>query len=122
MIWRWTGGATDANSLHSVELNGDELLGGKFGPMSLAQSPNLVDGAEYTLLYVAFDPAGNQSDTVTTMKILYDITPPVISITYPQSDIFTTETQVQFNSTEDLYSFNMDWLGKFAGRQCIQIN
>ena len=116
MIWRWTGGAPDTNSPHSVELSGNELLGGKFGPMSLAQSPNLVDGAEYTLRYVAFDPAGNQSDTVITTKILYDITPPVIAITYPQSDIFTTETQVQFNITEDLYGFNMDWLGKFAGR------
>lgn len=116
MIWQWTGGNPDANSPHTIALSGDELFGQNIGPLELAQSPNLVDGAEYSLSYVAFDPAGNQSDTAKVIKILYDITPPVMAITYPSSDIFTTETQIQFNSTEDLYGFTIDWLGKLAGQ------
>ena len=112
MIWRWSFGNPDPSSPHIVELVGDELNANETGPTSLSNSPSLVDGAEYSLLYVAFDPAGNQSDTTRMDDILYDVTPPIITINYPSSNIFTTETAVIFDINEDIYNFNINWAGK----------
>ena len=111
MIWRWTGGVEDSGSPHIINLSNKELYGAEIGPNTLSNSPNLVDGAEYSLLYVAFDPAGNQSDTASVDNIEYDITPPTIAFTYPESNIFTTETKVNFDVSEDMYDFNIDWKG-----------
>lgn len=112
MIWRWTGGIVDdTDSPHIIDLKNEELHGTEVGPMELNNSPNLVDGAEYSLLYVAFDPAGNQSDTARVNKILYDITPPTIVLTYPESNIFTTETKLNFDVSENIYEFSIDWTG-----------
>ena len=111
MIWRWTFGNPDPASPHIIELIGEELTANEIGLISLSNSPPLVDGAEYSLLYVAFDPAGNQSDTTRMDDILYDITPPIITINYPSSNIFTTETAVLFDINEDVYNFNINWAG-----------
>ena len=115
MIWRWSFGNPDPASPHIVELVGDELNANETGPTSLSNSPSLVDGAEYSLLYVAFDPAGNQSDTTRMDDILYDVTPPIITINYPSSNIFTTETAVIFDINEDIYNFNINWNGNSLG-------
>ena len=90
MIWRRVGGEEDVQSPHVSQLEGNELNFGEIGPSVLENEPNLVDGAIYTLLYVGMDPAGNVSDTVKVDSILYDVTSPVISISYPNSDIYTT--------------------------------
>ena len=111
MIWRWTGGVEDSGSPHVIDLTDKELYGAEIGPNTLTNSPNLVDGAEYSLLYAAFDPAGNQSDTTIVDNIEYDITPPTIAFTYPESNIFTTETKVNFDVSENMYDFNIDWKG-----------
>ena len=112
MIWQWTFGNPDSNSPHIIDLVGDELYAKEIGPISLASSPPLIDGGEYSLLYVAFDPAGNQSDTTRMDDIFYDVTPPIITINYPSSNIFTTETSIIFGINEDLYNFNINWKGK----------
>jgi len=111
MIWQWTGGEPDNNSPHFVNLVMDELQGDEIGPIVLSNSPDLVDGAIYSLLYVALDPAGNQSDTTRKVDILFDVTPPKITITYPSSNIFTTETKLLFDSSEDIYDFIIKWNG-----------
>ncbi|HIC36731.1 MAG TPA: hypothetical protein EYO80_03520, partial [Candidatus Marinimicrobia bacterium] len=112
MIWRWTGGVEDYGSPHIINLTDKELYGAEIGPIELTNPPDLVNGAEYSLLYFALDPAGNQSDTVRMNNILYDITPPSIAFTYPESNIFTTETKVNFDVSEDIYHFNIDWKGE----------
>jgi len=112
MIWRRTGGAEDPGSPHIVEMVNDELHGKEIGPLNLINSPNLVDGTIYSLLYVAFDPAGNQSDTARFDNILYDIMPPVFTINYPESNVFTTETKFLFDVSEDIYGFKINWDGK----------
>jgi len=111
MIWRWTGGIEDTGSPHIINLSNKELYGAEIGPIELTNPPDLVHGAEYSLLYVAFDPAGNQSDTTIVDNIEYDITPPTIAFTYPESNIFTIETKVNFDVSEDMYDFNIDWKG-----------
>ena len=62
-------------------------------------------------MYVGYDPAGNISDTVKVENVLYDITSPLISISYPSSDIYTTESNMIFNTNENLYGFNIYWNG-----------
>ena len=84
MIWHWTGGEPDNNSPHFVNLVMDELQGYDIGPIVLSDSPDLVDGAIYSLLYVALDPAGNQSDTTRKVDILFDVTPPKIAALLPE--------------------------------------
>ena len=116
MIWQWTGGEPDNNSPHFVNLVMDELQGDEIGPIVLSNSPDLVDGAIYSLLYVALDPAGNQSDTTRKVDILFDVTPPKITITYPSSNIFTTETKLLFDSSEDIYDFIIKWNGTRIGQ------
>mgnify|MGYP001158560002 FL=1 len=111
MIWQRTGGVEDPRSPHISELENDELLGREIGPINLYNIPALNDGSVYTLMYVGLDPAGNVSDTVKVVDILYDITPPLISITYPESDIYTAETKLLFNINEDLYDFKINWDG-----------
>ena len=83
----------------------------------MSNTPNLINGAVYSLLYVAFDPAGNQSDTVRVDHILYDITPPTIVITYPESNIFTTETKLLFEVSEDIYDLMINWYGLSSDKQ-----
>jgi len=122
MIWRWTGGVEDSGSPHIINLSNKELYGAEIGPNTLSNSPNLVDGAEYSLLYVAFDPAGNQSDTASVDNIEYDITPPTIAFTYPESNIFTTETKLNYDLSEDMYDFNIDWKGDGTAGESHPVN
>ena len=112
MIWIQTGGIQDLNSPHVSVLENDELLGKEIGPVDLYNIPNLNDGSEYSLLFVGMDPAGNISDTVTVSSILYDITSPVIEITYPTSDIYTAESRLIFEVNENIYDFSIDWVGE----------
>ena len=112
MIWRWTGGNKDVNAPHTVDLVDEELRGKEMGPLAVINTPDLVDGAVYTLSYIAFDPAGNQSDTVRAVDILYDVTPPMLSFTYPEANIFTTETKLLFDASEDIYEFMINWDGR----------
>ena len=88
MIWFQTSGEKDLKSPHIVVLENDELLGKEIGPVSLYNEPELKDGSEYTLYFVGSDPAGNISDTVKVEKILYDITPPILSISSPVLTLF----------------------------------
>ena len=117
MIWRWTSGKEDLSAPHTIDLVNDELLGKELGPLALTNDPTLIDGSVYSLLYVAFDPAGNQSDTVRVDDILYDVTPPAIVITYPESNIFTTETKLLFEVSEDIYDFMINWYGVGSDKQ-----
>ena len=112
MIWTRSGGVEDNLSPHIMELENDELLGKEIGPVDLYNMPGLVDGSEYTLSYVGYDPAGNISDTVKVEKILYDITSPVLVITSPKSNIFTAESEMLFSVNEDIYDFKIDWMGE----------
>ena len=111
MIYRRTGGMSDPSSPHIIELSGEKLHGKELGPLVLSSPPNLNDGSIYSLLYVAFDPAGNQSDTTRVENILYDVTPPTLAFTYPESDVFTTKTKLLFDVSEDIYDFHIQWDG-----------
>ncbi|MGY8781223.1 MAG: hypothetical protein ACKVJJ_06155 [Fidelibacterota bacterium] len=122
MIWRWARGVEDINSPHVMLLVDKELYANETGPILIKNQPNLVNGAEYSILYVAFDPAGNKSDTTRVDNVLYDITPPTIVYSYPVSNIFTTETKLNFEVSEDIYGFNIDWIGKSSLGETHPVN
>ena len=110
-IWTQTGGNSDNNSPHISNLKNEELLSGEVGPAILREDPMLVDGAIYEIKYVASDPAGNISDTVIVKDILYDITAPLISINYPQSNAFINKSEMLFDVNENMYDFSIIWEG-----------
>ena len=112
MIWTRTSGEDDLLSPHIVDLENDELLGKEIGPVSLYNEPNLKDGTEYSLRFVGLDPAGNVSDTVIIKNILYDVTPPLLLITAPESDIYTAKSEMLFDVNENIYNFEITWIGK----------
>ena len=111
IIWTRTGGAVDDLSPHISNLKNEELLSGEIGPGILSEDPPLVDGAIYDISYVASDPAGNISDTISVSDILYDITAPLISISYPLNNTYINETKMLFSTNEDLYDFSIKWNG-----------
>ena len=86
-------------------------MSGEVGPVILREDPMLVDGAIYEIKYVASDPAGNISDTVIVKDILYDVTAPLISINYPQSNAFINKSEMLFDVNENMYDFSIIWEG-----------
>jgi hypothetical protein len=78
ITWSWVGSVADPDSIHAMALTGDELNGAEFGPAAIANSPPLVDGAEYNISYSGFDPAGNESNHIIIQNVLYDITQPAV--------------------------------------------
>ncbi len=122
MIWRRTSGNADPGSPHIVDLVDEELHGKEMGPLAITNSPNLIDGTFYSLLFVAFDPAGNQSDTARVDDIFYDVAPPVLTVTYPESDVFTTETKLLFEASENIYGFKINWEGSGRTGEAHQVD
>nr|WP_203422261.1 Ig-like domain repeat protein [Acidovorax sp. ST3] len=85
-----TGGTVDPTT-HTCNLQGSALLAGAHS-IALAAGNNgcsantaLVEGAVYTLTFVATDVAGNVSTTTTTTGVTYDTLPPVFSALSPAS-------------------------------------
>lgn len=111
MVWKRIGGEADPGSPHNIQLVNSELNEGDFSNLILVNSPALKDGAIYEISYYAADFAGNQSETVTVSDVLYDVTPPVISILSPGSNIFSTETNIQYSLSEDLGKGELKWGG-----------
>ncbi len=112
MIWTRTGGEPDADSPRVVSLTGGELEEGFTKNTLLKNRPKLTDGAVYDIQYFASDFAGNNSDTVHVRNILYDVTPPIISILSPGNNTITALTNIKFSLSEDIASGRIAWDGK----------
>jgi len=64
--------------------------------------PRWTDGKTYGIKLVGVDYAGNVSDTVLIENILYDISPPIMTIYKPIYNSFVNETQIEFSINEPL--------------------
>lgn len=119
IIWTQTGGNLDQSSPRIVQLDGGELNEGFSENILLKNRPSLVDGAIYDLKYFASDFAGNTSDTVHIRNILYDVTPPEISILSPGNNTITTLTNITFFLSEDIASGRIEWAGTGSGGESL---
>ncbi len=86
-----TGGTADP-AAHTCTLQGSALLAGAHS-IALGTAANgcnantaLVEGAIYTLTFVATDVAGNVSSTTTTTGVTYDTQPPAFTALAPASN------------------------------------
>ncbi len=113
VTWTWTGGVADPDSIHNMALTGQELEGKEFGNKNISQIPSLVDGGIYTISYVGYDPAGNESNHIYIDEILYDITQPEIIIHYPLAKSISRTSAVSYTLSEELHTgqFKWIWLG-----------
>ena len=116
ITWRWTSGVSDPDSLHIMQLFNKELEFGVFEPATIVNAPSLVDGGIYTITFSALDPAGNESNITIVDEILYDITQPVILLTYPLPRSISKTSAVTYNLSETLFEgeFKWIWLGGVA--------
>jgi DUF917 family protein len=103
VTWTRTGGSEDSNSPHVKSLAGDELNAGTHTNITLTNSPILVDGAVYTIAFDAADAAGSSAATVSNTSVVYDITPP--SITLPMEGSLTEDFDYQNDATTIIVSW-----------------
>lgn len=109
IIWEWKDGAEDAESPHIVSLEPAELSGGSHPDFLTVNQPFLEDGGIYDLFIVGIDSAGNSSDTVSVAGIVYDITPPILEVSYPVSSTPTKNSEIAYTVSEQLKSGKLIW-------------
>ncbi len=80
ITWTQTGGVADGSSPHAQPLTGAELNAGAHTGLFITNNPTLVSGAIYSMAFNCTDAATNAAPTITTTNVMFDDTPPTISI------------------------------------------
>ncbi len=109
-----TGGTADGSSPRTCTLTGTALNSGAHNNFDMSNTTNgctvaqsLVDGAIYTFVFNATDPAGNAATTVSRTSVTFDTTAP----TFTASTATTTTTTITFNESINGGNFVAgDWL------------
>ncbi|MFQ6612937.1 MAG: Ig-like domain-containing protein, partial [Fidelibacterota bacterium] len=102
ITWVWTGGSIDPDSVHMVQLAGEELYGQEHPLNSLIKSPPLKDGAIYDIEFSGEDPAGNQSNRINIKNVFYDMTVPRIKPLNPVEYAYISSPAVSYELSEKL--------------------
>ncbi|MFQ6678464.1 MAG: Ig-like domain-containing protein [Fidelibacterota bacterium] len=102
ITWIWLGGIKDESSPHIMSFVGDEMEIGVHDSIMLEMDPPLADGGEYQLELNAIDFAGNVAETKVVNNILYDFTPPQITVSYPMEMSFLPKTTMTYFLSESL--------------------
>jgi len=108
-VWTRTDGSDDAASPHTSELTENELTSGEHEAVALMNLPVLADGAVYTLTFNGMDMAENDAQKVFIERIAYDITPPLITITGPEPNVYIDEPLISLNLSENMGSGQIIW-------------
>ncbi|MFQ6676186.1 MAG: Ig-like domain-containing protein, partial [Fidelibacterota bacterium] len=109
VTWIRTAGREDPGSPHIASLRNEELAAGPHPPGTLMERPALVDSAVYRILFVGTDAAGNVSDTVAVEGITYDVTPPRLTVTYPEPNGVVPSARLTYLLEEDLVEGRVTW-------------
>ncbi|MFQ6606780.1 MAG: Ig-like domain-containing protein, partial [Fidelibacterota bacterium] len=109
MRWEQVRGTVDTLAPRLVLLEGEELTPGEKLHYRLAQQPDLVDGAVYTLTFISQDLAGNTSQPFVVQDILYDAVPPVFTNIEPHSSSALNHLQVSYEISENLALGTFTW-------------
>ena len=107
--WTRTSGTADVGSPHAQALAGAELNTGAHTAITLTNNPTLIDGAVYSIAFVATDLAGNAGVAVTNTNITYDVTAPTISATAPITGSFVNNTKVSYTLSEAASAGSITW-------------
>ncbi|NOZ03969.1 MAG: hypothetical protein GXO92_05110 [FCB group bacterium] len=109
VTWIRTGGEPDPDAPHRVPLVESELEGGMHESITLSNMPYLQDGSIYRITFEGFDHAGNTAEPVTVENVLYDISPPKITVEYPRSFLFLPDRNIAYSLSEDLAEGSITW-------------
>ena len=96
VVFSSSGGVPDPNAPHNVPLSGNELTGGAHDNIDLTEAPELVSGASYIINLSGVDAAGNPSEAVQIGPLLYDNTPPAITVTGPVSGSSINNSSISY--------------------------
>ncbi|MCH7732702.1 MAG: hypothetical protein IIB44_09330 [Candidatus Marinimicrobia bacterium] len=109
ITWQRTGGEEDPDSPYNIPLIDDELSQGLHGNQVLLNSPDLIDGSIYELTFIGIDSAGNQSEPVVIPNVIFDATPPVISIFFPTKGSYVNNHLISYTLSETLAEGTVEW-------------
>lgn len=99
---------SDGRTFH-VPLSIEGRSAGRHEPMGLYRQDSLSDGIVYDISFFGTDFAGNNSDTITVYRILYDVTPPTIHITDLHDDDWRNHRGFTYTLTEELSQGAVLW-------------
>ncbi|MBC8322880.1 MAG: hypothetical protein H8E70_04875 [Candidatus Marinimicrobia bacterium] len=102
ITWERTGGAADSKRSHNQTLLEDELLAGVHIKTHILNTPNLKDGAIYSVSMAGKDLAGNESNISVIKNIRYDITAPEIELTHPLDRTYVSSPAIMYSLNETL--------------------
>ena len=102
ITWERTGGAADSKRSHNQTLLEDELLAGVHIKTHILNTPNLKDGAIYSVSMAGKDLAGNESNISVIKNIRYDITAPEVELTHPLDRTYVSSPAIMYSLNETL--------------------
>ncbi len=103
------GGIPDGSAPHTVPLSGGELATGAHEGIDLSAAPTLVSGASYNITFSAVDSAGNASQPLQIGPLMFDNTPPVVTVTGPARGSAVNHSQLSYELSESLASGTVTW-------------
>jgi len=103
ITWERTGGTADSKRIHMQSLLEGELLNGVHMKTYILNSPNLKDGAVYSISISGKDRAGNESNIPIAHNIKYDITAPEIDLSHPMARSYVSTPAITYTLNEKLY-------------------
>ena len=110
LIWVWEYGKKDTLSPHIIGLSQGMLKSGKRDTIFLNEDITLQDGTTYSVLFQGKDLADNQGEFLSSRGVLYDITKPIIDLTFPTSNSYVNSNIASFKINEDLSFGVIEWV------------
>ena len=110
ITWERTGGNNDPKGTHQQFLLDSELDEGTHTNTRILNSPNLIDGAIYTISIFGKDRAENKSNVAKIEKIRYDFTAPTITLSDPQPSTYVPTPAITYNLSEALHQGNISFI------------
>ena len=83
-----------------------ELAAGRVDSAIITNAPTLTDGAIYRYEFKGVDLANNASNVIVADNVLFDNTPPVISMTRPIDSEILNTVDMSFMNSEKLHRGN----------------
>ncbi|MEE9166154.1 MAG: Ig-like domain-containing protein [Candidatus Neomarinimicrobiota bacterium] len=109
ITWTRESGNEDPVSPHIIELTESELSAGEHAEVITTTLPQLQDGTVYSISLTGTDIGGNSGDSITVAGIVFDSSPPIISLDAPGSNTFANSAELTYSTSEELGEATVTW-------------
>ncbi len=96
------GGPDDPNSPHIFDIPATYRFEGFYQEVNFEDKINLVNESSYEISIVVTDMAKNTAETIIISNVMFDITPPVLSVISPLENKFYLDFLFEYNLSEPL--------------------